>query len=339
MQTAYLATDGPLSVNRVNPPFSPAPSSPTFSLAAGILAHMSELRLTGKTPDGVHIALTDNDGAEYTLRISDTLRATVNQPRLTSVPVADESAVMSVKEIQRRLRAGETMDAIAREGNISVDKVERFAGPILQERLFIIDQVHALSPRRDGKESGRDSITVLDVITSKLAPRGVDLDSLDWNTWRLDDGTWTIELHYPNRDGMGVAQFSYDTQRRTFTPLDDNAAWMLGEEAPARRIESGLIYSEPNHPSRVTERVEPREPIRIDSAPIRSVASSLDDLPDNDPTDEEFEAEIARETPRLVSIRETPAPGDKQDGITSRAKVPSWDEIMFGQKPTDDTNN
>ena len=300
---------------------------------------MSELRLTGKTPDGVHIALTDNDGAEFTLRISDTLRATVNQPRLTSVPVSDENAVMSVKEIQRRLRAGETMDSIARDGDISVDKVERFSGPILQERLFIVDQVHSLTPRRDGKDSGRDALTFLDIVISKLAPRGVDIDSLDWNTWRLEDGTWTIELHYPNRDGLGSAQFTYDTHRRTITPLDDNAAWMMGEDAPVRRIEPGLIYSEPNHPSRATERIEPREPIRIDSAPIRSIASALDDLPDNDPTDEEFEAEVSRETPRLVSIRETPTPGDKQDGITARAKVPSWDEIMFGQKPKEDPEN
>lgn len=299
---------------------------------------MSELRLTGKTPDGVHIALTDNEGGEYTLRISDTLRATVNQPRLTSVPVSDENSVMSVKEIQRRLRTGETMDSIAREGNITVDKVERFAGPILQERLFIIDQVHSLSPRRDGKDTGRDALTFLEIVSAKLAPRGVDVESLDWNTWRLEDGTWTIELHYPNRDGLGAAQFSFDTHRRAIAPLDDNAAWMMGEEAPVRRIEPGLIYADSAHPSRNTERVETKEPIRIDSAPIRSIASSLDDLPDNDPTDEEFEAEISRETPRLVSIRETPAPGDKQDGITARAKVPSWDEIMFGQKPTEENN-
>ena len=300
---------------------------------------MSELRLTGKTPDGVHIALTDNNGTEYTLRISDTLRATVNQPRLTAVPVTDENAAISVADIQRRLRAGETMDSIARDGDISVDKVERFSGPILQERLFIIDQVHSLTPRRDGKDSGREAITFLDIVTSKLAPRGVEIDSLDWNTWRLNDGTWTIELHYPNRDGMGAAQFSYDTHRRTIAPLDDSAAWMMGEDAPIRRIETGLVYSEPTHPSRATERIEAKEPIRIDSAPIRSIASSLDDLPDNDPTDEEFEAEITRETPRLVSIRETPAPGDKQDGITARAKVPSWDEIMFGQKPKEDPEN
>ena len=298
---------------------------------------MSELRLTGKTPDGVHLALTDQNGAEFSLRISDILRATVNQPRLTSVPIGDENEVMSVKEMQRRLRAGETMDSIARDGNISVEKVERFASPILQERIFIIDQVHGLSPRREGKDGGRDHLTFIELVISKLSPRGVDIDALNWNTWRIEDGTWTIELHYPNREGSGVAQFSYDGQRRSISALDDNAAWMIGEEAPVRRIEPGIIYSQPTHPSRIKAPTEQREPIRIDSAPIRSVASSLDDLPDNDPTDEEFEAELTRETPRLVSIRETPAPADKADGIIARAKVPSWDEIMFGQKSTEES--
>jgi hypothetical protein len=42
-------------------------------------------------------------------------------------------------------------------------------------------------------------------------------------------------------------------------------------------------------------------------------------------------SEPVRETPRLVAIRETPREEDRAEGITSRAKVPSWDEIMFGR--------
>jgi len=133
---------------------------------------------------------------------------------------------------------------------------------------------------------------------------------------------------------QGLAQFSYDAKRRTLTPLEENAAWMIGEEVPTRRVEAGLIYSPQSHPSQNEEVGESPAPIRIDSAPIRSVSSILDELPDNDPTDEEFEAEIARETPRLVSIRENASPGDKEDGIAARAKVPSWDEIMFGRAAT-----
>jgi hypothetical protein len=257
---------------------------------------MSELRLTGKNPEGTHLTLTNPIGEEFTIRISDTLRATVNQPRLAAVSASDDVETMSVKEIQRRLRSGESMDAIARDGRISVEKVERFAGPILQERVYILDQAFSVVLR---KESARDQETFFDVVISRLAPMGVDSDSLSWNSWRIDDGTWTIDLSYPNRDGHGSATWNFDLNRRSITATNENARWMLGQEPAARTQTPGLVHSEPTHPSRI-----------IDSIP---------------------EPEPVRETPRLVAIRETPREEDRAEGITSRAKVPSWDEIMFGR--------
>ncbi len=257
---------------------------------------MSELRLTGKNPEGTHLTLTNPIGEEFTVRISDTLRATVNQPRLAAVVASDDVETMSVKEIQRRLRSGETMDAIARDGRISVEKVERFAGPILQERVYILDQAFSVVLR---KESAREQETFQYVVTSRLAPMGVDSDSLSWNTWRIDDGTWTIELSYPNRDGHGSATWNFDLNRRSITATNENARWMLGQEPAARTQTQGLVHSEPTHPSRIVDSIPEPEPVR--------------------------------ETPRLVAIRETPREEDRAEGITSRAKVPSWDEIMFGR--------
>jgi hypothetical protein len=260
---------------------------------------MSDLRLTGKNPEGTHLILADAQGGEFTVRISDTLRATVNQPRLTSVVSPDDSEVMSVREIQRRLRAGETIDAIARDGRVSVDKVERFAGPILQERVYILDQAFLVVLR---KESAREQETFLELVTARLAPRGIDSESLSWNSWRLDDGTWTIDLSYPNRDGQGNATWNFDLNRRLIAATNENARWMLGQEPATRPQTPGLIHSEPTHPSRI-----------VDSIP---------------------EPEQPRETPRLVAIRDTPREEDKAEGITGRAKVPSWDEIMFGRAAT-----
>ncbi len=260
---------------------------------------MSELRLTGKNPEGTHLTLTNPIGEEFTVRISDTLRATVNQPRLAAVVASDDVETMSVKEIQRRLRSGESMDAIARDGHISVEKVERFAGPILQERVYILDQAFSVVLR---KESARDQETFQDVVISRLAPMGVDSDSLSWNTWRIDDGTWTIDLAYPNRDGHGSATWNFDLNRRSITATNENARWMLGQEPAARSHTQGLVHAEPTHPSRI-----------------------IDSIPDPEPV---------RETPRLVAIRETPREEDRAEGITSRAKVPSWDEIMFGRPAT-----
>jgi hypothetical protein len=50
----------------------------------------------------------------------------------------------------------------------------------------------------------------------------------------------------------------------------------------------------------------------------------------------EEEIEPVREVPRLAVIREAPDDEATRDGITARAKVPSWDEIMFGIKPEGD---
>ena len=270
---------------------------------------MTELRLDGKTEDGNHLSLVDCDGKNYSVRISDTLRATVNQPRLTSVPAVDAQETISVKEIQRRLRAGESFEQIARDGQTTVEKVERFSGPIMQEREYILSNARDLVMRKDAH---RIDLTFGEVVLAKLAPRGVDTDQVSWNTWRQLDGVWHIELHYPNRDGNGVATWNFDLARRALDASDDNGAWLIDEEAPTRISTSAMIYSEPTHPSRLEEpKIEP-EIVRI-----ADLINAIDEKP---------------ETPRLAVIRETPTAADSQDGITSRAKVPSWDEIMFGRK-------
>ncbi len=258
---------------------------------------MTELRLNGKSDDGTHLSLHDNEGVEFTLRISDTLRATVNQPRLASVPV-QVTETISIKEIQRRLRAGELAEELARENNISIEKIERFSGPILQERIYIIDQAQQVLVRKEGS---REPVNLIGVVVSRLAPRNIDLSDLSWNTWRHEDGTWTIELHYPNTNGVGIAQWNFDTSRRTLTSMDENARWMMGDEPQARQMPTpGLVYSDSNHPA-----------LRQDLTP-------------------------APEVPRLAVIRELADDEASRDGVVARAKVPSWDEIMFGIKPTED---
>ena len=116
---------------------------------------VTELRLDGRTDDGLYLSMRDQEGVQYTIRVSDTLRATVNQQRLNSVPVNEEPAI-SIKEIQRLLRSGQTSEQIARDYGVSIEKIERFAGPILSERIYIIDQAQQIVVR---KEIDRDPIS------------------------------------------------------------------------------------------------------------------------------------------------------------------------------------
>jgi len=261
---------------------------------------VTELRLTGKTTDGAYLSLTDGEGGEYTLRISDTLRATVNQPRLAAVRESEGGSI-TVKEIQARLRAGESIDSLAREAQWTSEKVQRFAGPILQERTYIIGLAHNVILRKD---SGRDPVSFADTVIAKLAPRQVDMATVEWNAWRLEDGNWVIRLNYPIRDGLGNAEWNFDLTRRAISALDESARWILGEETAQRERSSsdhGLIYG--NHPS--VSRMGQNRPVE------------------------------GRGGPRLVSIRETPDSNAEKDGVSARAKVPSWDEIMFGSSKSE----
>lgn len=273
---------------------------------------MTELRLDGRTDDGLYLSLRDQEGEQYTIRVSDTLRATVNQQRLNSVPLTEEPSI-SIKEIQRLLRTGQAVEQIARDYNVSIEKIERFAGPIISERIYIIDQAQQIVVR---KEIDRDPQSLITTITSRLATRGIDASSLTWDTWRLENGSWTLELHYPQTGGVGVAQWIFDPLLRSLTSMDENARWMMGDDpAPRQLSKPGLVTTESTHPS---ERW------------------SIDNLNENVNDEDRFDDEkVLPIVPRLAVIREEPDDEASRDGITARAKVPSWDEIMFGIKPED----
>ena len=146
--------------------------------------------------------LVDLDGNQFNLRISDTLRANINQPRLSAVSNIDEVITTSVKEVQARLRAGESIDAISRTTDWSIEKIENYAGPILQERAFIISQALATQMDQQAEE-----LIVKEILTSRpddgiIAEEGAARASKSGITWVIDplDGTCLLYTSPSPRD-------------------------------------------------------------------------------------------------------------------------------------------
>ncbi|MEY3736463.1 MAG: hypothetical protein RLZZ251_179 [Actinomycetota bacterium] len=258
---------------------------------------VTELRLVGKTSDGEHIEFTDSDGESYLIRVSDSLRAAVNERRLSPVPV--EAPAVSLKEIQARLRAGESFAEVARISGLSLEKVERYASPIIQERAWIIELAEKASPKGT-------SLTLKDLVIQRLAPRGVNLNQISWNTWRLDDGTWHLVLTYPGTDGERQATWNFDAQKKTLASRDDGARWINGEE----------IAKEKPKVDRVNEHGVLFPSDGETSQPPRLVAVRTDPM-SRDDEGETQEAQIPTDA--------------KKDGVTRRISIPSWDDIMFGR--------
>ena len=241
-----------------------------------------ELRIV--SDDGESILLTDSSGNKYRAE-----RKSAPHPTLISVPPAGGSE-LSIKEIQARLRSGQSPREISESSGTSLEKIERFAGPILHERNHIIS--HALDTQI---KRGRNDLTLREVVNERLGARGVDLNSLEWNGYRQEDGTWIITVHYPTRDGQSNGEWILDTNKRTLAARDEGARWISGDDrSPQEKVRSQL-------PTELLGGSAEREP---------------------------------REAPRLMAVREEvdPTSDAARDGVVGRAKVPSWDEIMFGKK-------
>jgi hypothetical protein len=74
------------------------------------MSDSTDLRLTGRSVDGTELELVDQDGNTFNLRISDSLRATVNQPRLSAVSPYQEEITTTVKEVQLNLSHNRLVD-------------------------------------------------------------------------------------------------------------------------------------------------------------------------------------------------------------------------------------
>lgn len=262
----------------------------------------TDLRLVGRSDDGQHLDLQDTVGNKFSLRIGDTLRATVNQPRLSSVAPIDDRPTYSVKDIQARLRAGESMDAISRTTDWPLEKIEKFAGPILQERAYIIAQALKTPVKRDAQAADLQTAS-----QDQLGAHGVNLEEIEWNTYRRHDGNWLITLYYPSNDGIKEATWDFDSSRGVLASADDSAKWIAGEERDPRSMRAatpshGIIYNHENPP------IAPR---------LVSVKEEIIAVEDYSQDDEEL-------------LHEQEEEEAVKDGVSSRPKLPSWDEIMFG---------
>ena len=141
---------------------------------------MGELELVGLHEDGEHLVLSAADGQKYRLRIDEALRAAVrrDRPQLEQLRV-EQAGGLPPREIQARIRAGATAEVLAEETGLPIEHVRRFEGAVVDERAFVAGQARGT---RIGREPSAPSLG--DLVTDRLGARGVDLETLAWDTYR-----------------------------------------------------------------------------------------------------------------------------------------------------------
>lgn len=195
---------------------------------------MGELELVGLHEDGEHLVLVAPEGQRFRLRIDEPLRAAVrrDRPQLEQLR-AEQAGSLSPREIQARIRAGATAQEVAEQADVPVESVRRYEGPVLAERDWVAEQARGT---RVGKEP--DAPLLGDLVTDRLAARGVDVSSLAWDASRRGNGPWTVVARFVVADEPTQARWTYDPVGRAVVADEDEARWLSEteiEEPSSRR--------------------------------------------------------------------------------------------------------
>lgn len=191
---------------------------------------MQELRLVAVSEDGTYLVLaTAGRGTRFTLPVDDRLRAAVRGhfSRLGQFEIEVESPLRP-KEIQARIRSGETAEEIAESAGIPVERVRWFEGPVLQEREYMAQQAQRVGVRRPGETTPGPPLG--ETVEERLGRGGVDLEEVEWDSWKCEDSTWRVRLSFFDNGRPHAAEWLFDPRRRHVSPLDEVAARLTAVE-------------------------------------------------------------------------------------------------------------
>ena len=196
---------------------------------------MRRLRLVGLSADGRDVVFVDEANTECAAPADDRLRAALrgDRARLGQLEIEMDS-VLRPRDIQARIRAGQTPDSVAALAQVSVDKIMPYCVPVLAEREHVADAGRSRL-RPPPQRRGRSARKLSEVVAEKLRERGLDPTTAEWDAWRRDDGRWSVQARYQSGGAEHAATFLYDAVGRYSIADDDEAKWFTGEKQATRK--------------------------------------------------------------------------------------------------------
>jgi hypothetical protein len=306
---------------------------------------MHQLRLVAVSEDGSYAILAvPGRGGRFSLPIDDRLRTVARGQfsRLAQYEIEVESPLRP-KEIQDRIRAGETADEIADAAGVPIERVRRFEGPVLAEREYRAQEAQRATVRSPGDSGPGPRLG--EIVAERLVELGVVPDDARWDSRKRGDGNWQVQLAFTVSGRPQVAEWIFDPRRRHVTPDDDQAARLCLPEDDLAAVRFAV-----RGPATATVTpIAPRlgglaahhpEP-RASAVPPVSAAASDSPTPSGRPApagQAAREPDGERHPAELDPAAAAGDPGQARErpvrkaagGRPRRASVPSWDEIMFG---------
>ncbi len=310
---------------------------------------MRTLRLVALSDDGKNLILVADgadaeSGERFEVPIDDRLRAAArgDANRVAQIDIEVGNA-LPPRVIQARIRAGETPEEVASASGTSVERIMRFAHPVLQERTRVAEQARDARVRLS---EGIPSVPLEQFMSDRLRLLGADLDAVRWDAHRTEDGTWQVQAAWRAGHKSGTTLWSFDLPARTVTPVDAATTDFAEGTRLVRVVPDVPVGAPPADPRRPISVVrdtgvpapapddappvaaapdEPAEDVRV--PPVDGTAPDAPGAGDPGARDAGPVADLDHD----LATRDTVVLG-RVDGETEdpRARIPAWEDIVFG---------
>jgi hypothetical protein len=181
---------------------------------------VQRLHVVGFTPDNQGLILSVRRGTRtgaYTVDVDaafeEALTDLMKERGSDAAPrIPRAESQLSVREMQQRLRSGQSIRQVARAAGVDDEWVARFAIPIQAEQAQVVRQAFDLVMSK--QRLGASNQTLGTSVWWNLQDKGVQLDSEEWDAgWSaalLRDSRWVVKLEYEARKRKQVAEWEVD---------------------------------------------------------------------------------------------------------------------------------
>ncbi|MSZ43750.1 MAG: DUF3071 domain-containing protein, partial [Actinobacteria bacterium] len=235
---------------------------------------LSDLRLIG-SEDGF-VLFESLDGTKHRALADDALKSAMRK-----ASAQDTSSYVSPREIQERIRNGESVSQICEDTSSPEDYVSKFAKPVVDELEHMIESAKAVRLTVPGDRfNDEGQIEFGELISSRLEQaNAVDVR---WSVRRAGATTWDVTVGYTIGENSGLALWAFDPRRVLLTPENEAASGLSTVEGASGPITKVRVIADTPAAFRRIEATEPtiKKASKVEPAEAEPVATieSLDDL-------------------------------------------------------------
>ena len=190
---------------------------------------MRNARPQALSEDGKRLIVETDDGEQIAILADARLRQLLRGERPRPQLEIEMDTELTPREIQARVRAGASVEELASASGMPTARIEAFAAPVIAEREHIAGMAQLGSVRRRGEQTGHRTLRA--ATAERLRERDVDPESVTWDAYKMDDGRWSVSAEYSLQDTDRQAIFFFDHRGRFSVSGNEDARWMIGEQA------------------------------------------------------------------------------------------------------------